>query len=65
MAQYKGQGDPDYDEFVPRTPIVITGRTFNPPACRHLDPNDGTLDTTGEPHQCVHDWRTYWGNQKR
>lgn len=63
MAQYKGQGDPDYDEFVPRTPIVINGNTFNPTACRHLDPNDGTL-TDGD-HVCAHDWRTYWGNQKR
>lgn len=57
MSQYKGLGDPDKDELVPRTPIVINGRSFNPSKCIHSDP-DG-------PHECAHDWRRYWGNQNR
>jgi hypothetical protein len=65
MTQYKGNGDPDYDEFVPKTPIVVTGRMFNPSFCiakLHLDA--GTEDAD-QNHVCVHDWRVYWGNQKR
>jgi hypothetical protein len=65
MSQYKGLGDPDYDEFVPQTPIVIGGRMFNPSACIHgLNLDAGTEDPNNV-HQCAHDWRVYWGNQKR
>jgi hypothetical protein len=67
MAQYKGQGDPDVDELVPYTPIVISGKMFNPAACAggvHRDAaDDGTLEDI--PHTCVHDWRVYWGQQTR
>jgi hypothetical protein len=64
MSQYKGQGDPDQEELVPRTPIVISGVTFNPKACVHVDTEDLTGDAIGH-HSCVHDWRCYWGNQNR
>lgn len=66
MTQYKGQGDPDYDEFIPYTPgvpIVVSGRVYNPTVCSHLSADDGTLED-GD-HKCVHDWRVYWGVQKR
>ncbi len=44
-------------ELVPRTPIVVGSRMFNPAKCIHgLDPQE---------HKCAHDWRCYWGNQKR
>ena len=46
-------------EKVPQTPIVIGGRVFNPRACVHGE------DYDAEDHQCVHDWRIYWGNQDR
>lgn len=47
-------------ELVPRTPIVVGGRVFDPKQCNH------DSDTHGdETHYCVHDWRRYWGNQKR
>lgn len=58
MSQYKGSGDPDKEELVPHTPIVVNGRTFNPKTCvDSADPN--------VPHVCVHDWSFYWGNQNR
>ncbi|WP_165605962.1 hypothetical protein [Mycolicibacterium mucogenicum] len=45
-------------ELVPGAPIVIGSRMFNPNKCVHYTDPD-------EPHNCVHDWRIYWGNQKR
>jgi hypothetical protein len=65
MTQYKGLGDPDYDEKVPQTPIVIGSTMFNPGVCiAGLALDDGT-EIEGLVHQCSHDWRCFWGNQTR
>ena len=47
---------------VPYTPIVIGGRLFNPSLCVHGEDYSGDKDGV---HDCVHDWRIYWGNQDR
>lgn len=55
MSTQKSTSPP---ELVPRTPIVVNGRTFNPTVCIHsIDPD--------VEHTCVHDWNRYWGNQLR
>lgn len=60
MSTLKSTSTP---ELVPRTPIVVDGRTFNPAVCAGLHGND-IVDDSAE-HFCVHDWANYWGNQTR
>lgn len=51
-------------ELVPQTPVYIHGVLFDPASCVHADDEDFSGDENGK-HNCVHDWRTYWGNQNR
>lgn len=49
----------DRSELVSKTPIYINGKRFDPAVCVSSSAHPDT------PHQCVHDWRCYWGNQDR
>lgn len=58
MSQYLDNSVPEY---FPAVPDTINGVLFNPALCPLVD----DVGSDGGPHYCVHDWRTYWGNQKQ